>query len=365
MLLPTGWPHAVLQYAVVQHERAAWVMLIPVAVMLACLPGALARVGRVYRVREIMLAADGTGVAVLPPEWYGVKVDVKSDDVWIAPIEQENTAEASFDREALRRSVRASKFLAGWDWQRIGARLSVERLLQPLLSQRERALVELMLPAPPNWTGRAVPVAFLAAGCGLVPYSLLDPPAVPPAGIVCIVPLAFVTIAAISAAVRDGWVSASGEVAAPIALVPVGHREAVRVAMVVGALRGLAILPAAVVAGISSFIGAGLDAWQGALIGLRCAVVFVAMHQWSYWVFTKRRTSVQTGFAPLLRQGVYGPLRVSFALSAFLFVLPEMGEPWNTVAAGVMFGSGYLASRFDEWRFNRGRYDLTARPADG
>ena len=366
MLLPTGWPHAVLQYGVIEQERAAWLLLVPVAVLFGCIPGSVARIGRVYRVREIMLAGDGTATAVLPPEWYGVKVDAESDDVWIAPIAPEETPDAWLprDRNALRRYVRASAFLAGWDWGGIGGRFSVERLLRPLLSRREREITEFLLPRPPLWSRRILPLTFLAAALGVVTWShpLFGFPAAPDAVIVCLLPLVFVTVVAISAPVRDGWASASGELAVPIAVVPIGHREAARAAMVVGVLRGLAILPAAAVAGISSFAGAGLGVWQGALTGLRCAVVFVAIHYWSYWAFTRRRTSVPTGFAPLARQGVYGTLLVSFIVAAFVSVQPELGEPWNTLLAGVMFTCGWMASRFDEWRFNRGGYDLTARP---
>lgn len=357
LLLPTGWVNAAVQYGLVEGETAAWLMLVPVGLLLLSMPAALERLRSAYHVRELRLVDRETAEAVFEDEslWRGwFRQRVLGESGRPAAVPESHQGEA-FDAEAARQRVLSREFLDGWNWQEQGF---VERTAASLLTRRQRDIVEFLLAKPPEWT-RVLTVVVLA---GLFPVLAIEFLLAPPALFSCVLSAMLVLGGALVVTSRTTWTSADRMCSPAFAHVPIGYGEIMRAVMIAGTVRALMLLPVVILAGASFFLSRGLDPLEGAMVGVRSTLIAVAIHYWSFLIFRQNVTSHGPVLTNLVQIVAYPLLVVSFGVSAVALVFPGVTEPWNTLAAGGMFGSGWLVCRYDKWRFNRGTYDLIARP---
>lgn len=222
-----------------------------------------------------------------------------------------------------------------------------------MLTPRERAILELLLRRRPEWTvwSMVLPLLVTALGIIILWGGGAAPGALP---VLLIVTAVLLGAGTLVDSPEMMWTSATGERSPCLVHVPVSCGEARRALLTARGVRGLCVFLAITAAGLMLYLAAGNSPWQGALTGARCGLVVFALQ---YWVCLKL-----TACPPDHMPGVTALLFLASIAAAVVFVFSIFGEAWSTPAAAVMFGAGWLALRYDEWRFNRAA-DLVFRDA--
>ncbi len=167
LLFPAGWVNALLGQAFMNQVTGAWWAAIPAIAWIASLAIAQRRLAQVYVIEELQIRPDDEPLPVLsspfaarPNFFAGFWGYIFP---WLAKVPEVDAAELSLG-EAERR-IRTSAFLQATTWPRP---MWMERVVDHWLTDRERAILELLTANRPRWSRTWWMLAFAAAILGIM-----------------------------------------------------------------------------------------------------------------------------------------------------------------------------------------------------
>jgi hypothetical protein len=168
-------------------------------------------------------------------------------------------------------------------------------------------------------------------------------------------------VAVLPSGLRPNCRSAAGQISPAVIQMPLGYREVHRALLVAVCVRAMCALPIAAGLGAMTAVNLQQPPATGAGFAVRCLLVVVAAHYWTFLLFagTSRRI-VRFSFPAFVASLA---LMAVFVASAIAFLLP-LGRPWPELSGTAMFAAGWLAARFDERCFNGRSHDLVAEAAE-
>lgn len=356
VVTPTGWPLLMMLDGVLNPRPGIWWMAVPTGITVLAAAASYVWLERRYVIGEIQIENGQLGLAIGEKDWQLIQTQDEADTP--TPFEQvlrrlrlltprEDGAELSV-AEATDR-VRTANFLERDQWLSAGF---VERLVASLLTERERQVADVLTGGRPAWT-KSLMISTTTA-LGMLGVVLLIDQALQMRLIAMGGHFAFFGLMATLSGTWRGaiWKASNGHMCASMALLPISHAEAERLAIVLGAVRGLCLLPFAI--GMTVLITFGLtgrpEFVMSTYIAAKAVLTFVALHQW--W-FIPVQLNVASPFpswawfTDLLVGGVCVVLCLAGAAGLFI---AGQSEIWCLVASGVLFGSGWIAQRFQRHR---------------
>lgn len=358
-VVPTGWPLLMMYDAVLQPRPGAWWLCVPAGLLAAATLLSYFWFERRYIIREIVVEDGMIGVALgeeevalsaaeTPEPESEEQTRPQSPTVQLLSqlfrkTKEPDVPEVSPAEAAMR--VRDGDFLDRDQWTDIGF---IERLVGSVLSERERVVVEVMTAGKPGWTRSMLGGTLLAT---LVILLLLISDAIFPGRMIALgwqAAIFGIVFTLHNTWLSAIWKSADGHTCPSAALLPCKQTEVERVAMVLGTIRALCLLPYTIGMSLILFYGMNgqFEIARSLYLGIKVALIYVALHQW--W-FASIQLNASTPFpsAHWLTDLCVGGSAVILSLGGAVVLLFVAGESelWSLLATSALFGGGWLAQR--------------------
>lgn len=388
-LLPTGWPMLLINSVVVEGSPLGWLMLVPVVVSMIAMTFTFARMRKRYLVREISFNDNALATAVLDAEFRMQSFvepdpsvnDLTADDKlgtdrdnpdnesqteekslrqsimnWVAIIPQDQ-AEVELTHRDARDAVRTREFLEPMDWSSMGW---IERTVGDKLQDSERVTAEIMLGGKdPSWTKRQAAdlILLTAAVLGMLIVQEIW-------GFQILATVGHLAFFAIFALMRGSWPGAiwrasTGHVTTIMGLLPVHHNEMNRAVMFLAVARCVLFFPFALILSITAIYGftGDVDLIVAFYIGCKATLILAAIHQW--WFLSLQPNALTQPIMSIIRDTGIALLLILTTLGGAIgLFVAQSSELWSFVAALGLFGSGWLAQKWQHRRLLRDPTDF-------
>ncbi|MBC8291295.1 MAG: hypothetical protein H8E37_13360 [Planctomycetes bacterium] len=386
-VLPTGWVFLLLEFGIIEQlPVVAWLFL-PIGLTLVAGVVACGRLQARYRPWEITLNSESFAqVSFAPPdpaELDPAELDAAEEESAEAEVETSDEGDwrkrfRSFMRDWVGLApekkevelkpgdaadvVRSRGFLEPYSWPQGGL---VERMVGSILTEREQRVAELMACGEPEWSRRML--MDMGLGClGLAVLAMAQQLF----GMKILMMSWHVGMFVLFVGLRRSWPGmalrcSTGHVASLMGLVPITHRELNRAVMVLGAVRALMYAPFAVAVSVTGVAGmnGGFNWLQALYIASKAVLAVVAIHQW-WFIGLQPHQSSKSILAQIGEGLLFIPIMIMALGGAGGMVGAGQSEIWSMAGAAVMFGSGWVAQRWQRRRVLSGPIDFITMRAN-
>lgn len=370
-ITPTAWPLLMMYDGVLAPGGGSWWMCLPAGLVIVAAVVSYLWLERRYVVREISFESGNVGVALgghAAAESETNRIELSDEDledssgdlVIAGFVESDGTEYISIEYTPAEATllVRSGDFLERDAWTESGI---IERMVASVLTDRERVCVEVLTGGIPTWT-KSLIIGTSLAMVGMLLLFVVDALfQVRLFGIGWHIALfgLFGTLQSTWPAAI--WKSGDGLTCPGTALLPFSQAEIERVAMVVGTVKSLCLLPYSIGMALALIYAANgqLEVLRCLYLGVKACLVYLAIHQW--WFANVQMTTTARTFPSWLwlKDVLVGAFCVLLSLGGGvgLFLAGE-SELLSLLASSAMFGGGWLAQRFQHRRLLDGPTDF-------
>ncbi|MSR58770.1 MAG: hypothetical protein EXS05_14145 [Planctomycetaceae bacterium] len=276
-VLPAGWMNAVLGLAFLKNIQGAWC---GAAVGTACIAGlfvAMRHLALSYTIREVHFPPDTEATATLAPPFHearpgtGIRGFFRSSREAMAAVD-----EAQLTPEQAERQILTGAFLEPTVWSRFQWQ---ERIVDRLLTDRERAILELLAANRPRWSESWWTLAFGGAILTLISGVLVAP----------VGKLTLVYFAAVCGSFLlfggGRWrgfrtQDCAGALIPYFAVLPIGFDEISRLLLKVGLVRAACVFVLVLLFAVCGFRGQIVDPLVAVIVCAAFASLLVILQGW-------------------------------------------------------------------------------------